>query len=472
MKIYIKYTFAILSIALLVNVSCRKAISLPSETEESASLFQLEDIPEINMEVSQAAWNKLLANYDLNDKNEEYIPTKLRFTLNGVPTNLDSVGLKIRGNSSRRRPEGSPGQTHQLVNPDWHHTHFALDFEQYKAKQELHGLEKMVLKFANNDPTYVREIYAYDLFRRFGVWTAPRASYCRLTIKVIGDASAAYYGVYYMIENGDSDFVKYRKSEWGSDVGYLWKCLYNEGGPANLANANSIGIESVSLNKNLSQYYTYDLKTEKASFITAKAQLTEFITQLNTKTGSDFETWITQKMDVTLLLKTFAVSVLTGNWDDYWGNGNNYYLYFNPNGKVYYIPYDYDNCLGTAIPYWGFFNTGTQDPLNWGKMNESPLITKVLQIAKYRDQYKAYIKELVTKPEYFNAEGSMQRIATWQSKISPYLSNATGQDMSITDLPAPWSTEKYYRLLSGNDLAGQNGQPSNYFKTRIKTIPW
>jgi spore coat protein H len=460
MKIYIKYTFAILSIALLVNVSCRKAISLPSETEESASLFQLEDIPEINMEVSQAAWNKLLANYDLNSKNEEYIPTKLRFTLNGVPTSLDSVGLKLRGNTSRRRPEGSPGQTHQLVNPDWHHTHFALDFEQYKAKQELHGLEKMVLKFANNDPTYVREIYAYDLFRRFGVWTAPRASYCRLTIKVIGDASAAYYGVYYMIENGDSDFVKYRKSEWGSDVGYLWKCLYNEGGPANLANTNSIGIESVSLNKNLSQYYTYDLKTEKASFITAKAQLTEFITQLNTKTGSDFETWITQKMDVTLLLKTFAVSVLTGNWDDYWGNGN-----------VYYIPYDYDNCLGTALlPY--YFNTGTKDPLNWGKMNESPLITKVLQIAKYRDQYKAYIKELVTKPEYFNAEGSMQRIATWQSKISPYLSNATGQDMSITDLPAPWSTEKYYRLLSGNDLAGQNGQPSNYFKTRIKTIPW
>jgi hypothetical protein len=105
-------------------------------------------------------------------------------------------------------------------------------------------------------------------------------------------------------------------------------------------------------------------------------------------------------------------------------------------------------------------------------MNESPLITKVLQIAKYRYQYKVYIKELATNPEYFNAEGSMQRIAAWQSKISPYVSNATGQDMSITDQPAPWSTEQYYRLLSGNDLAGQNGQPSNYFKTRIKNIPW
>lgn len=110
MKIYIKYSFAILSIALLVNVSCRKASSLSSDVQESASLFHLEDIPEINVEVSQAAWNTLLANYDLNSKNEEYIPTKLRFTLNGVPTILDSVGLKLRGNTSRRRPEGAQGK--------------------------------------------------------------------------------------------------------------------------------------------------------------------------------------------------------------------------------------------------------------------------------------------------------------------------------------------------------------------------
>ncbi|MFM6953423.1 MAG: CotH kinase family protein [Sphingobacteriaceae bacterium] len=467
-----KHTISLFFLCLvLINTACRKASSLPSNTEESAALFHIDDIPEITVEVTPSDWNTFLHNYDLNSKNEEYVPAKLRFSLNGVATILDSIGLKLRGNTSRRRPEGSPGQTHQLLNPDWHHSHFALDFSRYKPKQQLKGLEKMILKFANNDPSYVREIYGYDLFRRFGVWTAPRASYCRVTVKVSGDASAAYYGVYYMIENGDSDFVKYRKNEWGATVGYLWKCLYNGGGPANLTNTNSIGIESVGLDPNASNYYTYDLKTNKTSFIAAKAQLSEFISQLNSKTGAEFETWIAQKMDVNLLLKTFAVSVLTGNWDDYWGNGNNYFLYFNPNGKVYYIPYDYDNSLGTAIPYWGFFNTGTQDPLNWGKMNESPLITKVLQIAKYREQYKAYIKELATKSEYFNAEGSMQRIATWQGKIAPYISNATGEDMSIVDLPAPWSTEQYYRLLSGNELAGQSG-PANYFKTRISTIPW
>lgn len=469
-RLTINFIRACLCSLVLVS-ACRKNSDIELDVAESAALFHTEDIPVFTLEINQNDWNTLLQNYDINPKNEEYIPTTLRFSLNGETTSLDSVAIKIRGNTSRKRPEGSTGQSHQLVNPDWHHSHFGLDFSNYKPKQELKGLEKLVLKFANNDPSYVREIYSYDLFKRFGVWTAPRASYCRVFIKISSDPAPVYFGVYYMIENGDSDFVKYRKNQWGSQVGFLWKCLYNGGGPANLTNANSIGIESVSLNQNLSQYYTYDLKTSKASFLEGKAQLTEFISQLNSKTGSDFETWIAQKMDMDLLLKTFAVSTLTGNWDDYWGNGNNYYLYFSPSGKVYYIPYDYDNSLGTAIPYWGFFNTGTQDLLNWGKMNESPLITKVLQIAKYREQYKAYIKELATKADYFGAEGSMQRISNWHSKIVPYISNATGEDMAIVDLPAPWSTEQYYRLLSGNDLAGQSG-PANYFKTRIRNIPW
>jgi spore coat protein CotH len=52
-------------------------------------------------------------------------------------------------------------------------------------------------------------------------------------------------------------------------------------------------------------------------------------------------------MDVDLFLKTYAVSVIVGMWDDYWAdNGNNYYFYFDSDGKVYFIPYDYDNSMG------------------------------------------------------------------------------------------------------------------------------
>ncbi|MCF6147173.1 MAG: hypothetical protein E3K37_00765 [Candidatus Kuenenia sp.] len=46
-----------------------------------------------------------------------------------------------------------------------------------------------------------------------------------------------------------------------------------------------------------------------------------------------------------LFLKFLAVNVLVGSWDGYWVNINNYYLYFDECGMVYFNPYDYDNTL-------------------------------------------------------------------------------------------------------------------------------
>ncbi len=468
-KIPAYYLFAL--VVFMALNACRKAETNPEIQAESAKLFNINDVPEIKLQFSLAEWNRLLANYDLNPKNETNVVSKFTYTLNGKNTNLDSIGVKLRGNSSRRRPEGSFGQTHNTVNPEWNHCHFGLDFTKYKSGRYFSGLDKMILKWFKDDANYVREIYCYDLFKRYGVWTAPRASYTKLSIYVEGDSKPAYYGVYSMIEQIDSYFIAYREKLWGPGVGNLWKCTYNLNGPADLVSIKDMGVEDVKLDPSKSKYFTYDLKTNKSQLETAKTELSAFITNLNTKTGADFEQWIAQKMDVDLFLKTYAVNVLVGMWDDYWGNGNNYYLYFSPNGKVYFIPYDYDNTLGTSLSSF-YFNTGTQDLLNWGKMRESPLITKILQIEKYRNKYKSYITELASPGKnLFNAESSMSRIVQWQNMISPYVANDTGEDMNIQDLPASWGTESYYRLLSGNDAAGQNG-PANYFKTRIKNIPW
>ena len=59
-------------------------------------------------------------------------------------------------------------------------------------------------------------------------------------------------------------------------------------------------------------------------------------------------------MDIPLFLKTYAVNLVVGMWDDYWANGNNFYFYFAPNGKAYFIPYDYykttkEDAAGDAV---------------------------------------------------------------------------------------------------------------------------
>jgi spore coat protein CotH len=441
----------------------------PTPPVVESEVFNLNDVPSITLEFQLADWNKLLQNYDLNSKNEKKVVSHFKFVSNGKTVVLDSIGLKLRGNTSRRRPEGGEGDLHTANATDWHHCHFSLDFSKYRDDQRFKGLNKMNLKWFKDDASYTREVYCYDLFRRFGCWNAPRSSYCKLTIKVQGDATAAYYGVYEMLEAIDEDFIAKNSSKWGAGTGFLWKGYNISAGKADFVSTASMGVESVNLDAALSQYYAYDLKTREDELVAGKAELTQFITDLNTKTGAEFETWITQKMDINLFLKTYAVNVAVGMWDDYWVNCNNFYFYFATNGKAYFIPYDYDNTLGTSAI---LNNSGTQNLLTWGNMNSRPLITKILAIPAYQTLYKNYITQLMAiNNDYFYSPRSIARIQAWQNKISGFVSNDTGEDMAIEDTPASWGNQPNYRLKTGNSQGGSNG-PANYFSTRKANISW
>ncbi len=465
-----KKLFLLLSILLLINCSSNDNSNLTVvNPPNNLALFNLDDVPSITLEFSLKNWNKILTNYDLNPKNEKKVVSNFTFNVNGTTVALDSIGLRLRGNTSRRRPEGDTGELHNATNPDWHHVHFALDFSKYKETQRFEGLDKLNLKWFKDDSNYCREIYSYDLFARNDCWTAPRASYCKVTIKVEGDSNPVYFGVYAMIENIDEVFIVKHQNQWGSGIGFLWKGGWSDNKNANFATAESMGVEDVNINPALSVYYAYDLKTRKDELPAAKAELTQFINDLNTKTGGDFQTWIAQKMDIPLFLKTYATNVVLGMWDDYWVNGNNFYFYFAPNGKAYFIPYDYDNTLGTSQI---IDNSGTQDPLTWGNKTKRPLITKILAIPEYQNLYKSYIKELINpENDLFATNKSIARIQIWQNQIAKDISNDTGEDMFIEDKPASWSNQPNYRLKSGNNQGGSNG-PANYFASRTASIPW
>ncbi|GEP50141.1 hypothetical protein FNO01nite_08130 [Flavobacterium noncentrifugens] len=432
------------------------------------SLFNLNNVPSITLQFSEAQWNKILTNFDLNPQNEKKVVAAFTFSSREVNIQLDSIGLKLKGNTSRRRPEGAFGQLHNAQNPDWHHCHFSLDFSKNRPNQLFYGRNKLALKWFKDDAAYAREIYSYDLFRRFGIWTAPLASYCRVYIKVDG-TQLANYGVYAMIESVDEDFIRERQGYWSAAVGDMWKGGFgSDGNKADFVQTASMGIEDVTLNPATSVFYAYDLKTNEDNLVSAKANLTQFISDLNSKTGIDFKNWISSKMDVPLFMRTYAVNVVLGMWDDYWGNGNNFYFYFSPNGKAYFIPYDYDNTLGTSLL---ISNSGTQNPLGWGTTGK-PLITKILTIPEYQILYKNAIKELINpNNNYFSATKSMARIRVWHEKINLYVANDTGEDMVIEDKPASWGNQPNYRLLSGNNQAGNNG-PANFFSSRAANIPW
>ena len=428
-------------------------------------VFDMDVLPEVRIEVSEQQWNELLTKYDESSKTSHYIHCDAEFKSKGETYDFADVGLRLRGNTSRRRPEGNGGEMHQRNNADWHHCHFTLNLHKFQKDDdhELRNVRKIYLKWHKDDAAYCRELYCYDLFRRYGIWTAPYSSYCRLWIHVEGDSRPAYYGVYEMIEAIDDKFVKKRKSLFGDHEHNLWKCT----SPATL-NYDDIVYAAIHPDDS-GEYVSYELKTNTDNFDVAKAQLIEFSRKLTKLQGEEFRSWIASVCDVKLLLRTYAVNVVVGMWDDYWNNSSNYYLYFNSsdkeNYKVFLIPFDYDNTLGTSLNSGIQNDSGVQDPLNWGDTGRNPLIGKILQFEDYRKIYVDALNELCSpSKDLFYYEASHARIQRWHNMIGNYVDNDTYEDCYIEDRPAWWGNRHDYRILDPNS-------PMNFFKVKASSIP-
>ena len=418
-------------------------------------------IPEVHLDVRLGEWNRLLALYDANSFTTQYVMASITFTKDGETTVVDSVGLRLKGNTSRRRPEGRSGEIHVRNNTDWHHAHFGVNLRKYvdDDAHTIQGIRKLHLKWFKDDPAYVREIFCYELFKRAGVWTAARDNYCRLWIHVEGDSQEAYYGVYELLEPIDKRYLKDRKDRFGSSNGYLWKC---RNAAAGLNNPDG----DIWYDDDSDDRHAYTLETQTEEFDSARVQLIDFMNKLNSLNDNDFYTWIQEVTDIDLLLKTYAVNVAVGMWDDYWNNANNYYIYFNARGlsgyKFFFIPYDYDNTLGTSLRCGVQDDAGRQNPLNWGNDNNR-LIARILKYNDFKDKYVVYLKELIdAKNALIDRQSAQARIRSWQRMIEPYVDNDTGEDTVIEDKPASWGNHSEYTLL-------KNGS-DNFFTAKAASI--
>lgn len=449
-----KITRAFLIILFAGLISCHSEIEETPKFTKSSEIFDLQALPSINIKISIDEWNKLLTNFDINPFNEVYVNCDFSFTKDGKSEVLKNCGIRIKGNTSRRRPEGKTGEVHNSTAPDWHHAHFSLDFNHLIPEQRFAGLKKLNFKWFKDDSMYAREIYCYDLFKRYGVSTAPRASYCLFELQ-IEDEETAFFGVYELLEAVDDVFIKERIQIFGDNKGYLWKANWG----ADLVNKdpNRMGIEIAELYN--TQKPVYDFKGDSSQLETAKLELIQFIDSLNLKKGGEFPEWFERKCNPDLLLKTYNVSTLCGMWDDYWINKNNYYFYINSMGEFFFIPYDYDNTLGTSqiIP-----DAGTQDLLKWG--NElHPLIKRIISFTSYKSAYINNFHELCDPTnDLFDASSSISRIQNWHNLIQNHIQNDTGEDMEIIDQPAWWGNQPHYRLLNSEN---------NYFIIRASHLP-
>ena len=424
-----------------------------SEEELYRQLFDPNNKIEIDLDMVASELQKIQDDYDryrsFGSKSPIYRMGTLKITITtavGATTyRIGEVGVRMKGNTSRTDFYNSHDGIYKYI-------HLKLDFQETFDDKDYYGssakvwsseedrearkdrtfaaLEQLEMRWNKcYDPTYLREGYAYELYRSEGV-IAPLTNLCSF------DWSSNHMGVYCIVEPVDKAFLE-KRFEGDDADGDLYKC----GWPATFTNTNSIGVE----NEDKGQFYTYDLKNNKKT--STHAALKNLITKLNSPSLTKES--LAQLVDMDSFLSFAAVSYFLGNPDDLRNNYNNFYLYFVPStGKAVFIPYDYDRCLGITYEWNPTGNGVTEDdPFgskiaaqdnNNGQGQKNPLyLNTVVKGGWYVEEFSQVLKDVAandllkysTFESWFNRANGLYGAHVKPSKT---FHNAGGRDFKFT----------------------------------------
>lgn len=323
-------------------------------SDDSGKIFDDSQLGRADITIDPAKLQWIYAN---PHSDSEHVAS-IRFTNKYFDEIIDSIGFRLRGNTSRDAKKKS----------------FKISFNSFTKGKKFHGVEKLNFNGEHNDPSVIRSKLCFNHFSTIGM-KASRASHIDVYI------NGQYYGLYINVEHIDEEFLK---KNYTDDTGNLWKCLY----PADLKDLG----DDPNKYKNLLNNGTpaYELSTnESAGDFNSLVRLVKVINRTSADALPDS---IESLFSLTELFKYEALNLLVGSWDEYWSLMNNYYLYFEPQkGMFHLIPYDYDNTFGVD-----WFN------VDWSKVNpysktkavsgSRPLIEKLITNAQYRNLYTHFLE--------------------------------------------------------------------------------
>ncbi len=291
------------------------------------------------------------------------------------------MGIRLRGNTSRTKDKKS----------------IKLHFEKFTEDQKFFGLKKLNLKAETNDPSCVREHLVMNMYREYNVPVA-RVNHIKLYI------NNTYMGLYSSVEQIDKTFLM---SRFANKTGNLYKCTYGSSNGADLAIVSEVYNNDI-----------YELKTNESA--NNRTNLNAFISFLNTSSDADFDNNIASYINIESYLRQLALEVLTGHWDGYSYNKNNFYLYYNTTKAWFeYIPYDTDNTLGID---WVSRDWSNRNIYDWAQHGNTarPLYTRVLGINRYAKKYSQNIDTLLNS--IFTVNYQMNIANGFRNLISPAVS--------------------------------------------------
>ncbi len=361
---------------------------------ESWKLYDDSQVAIVEITVDQSA---IIWLYNNVESDSMFFAT-VHFKNAWIDETIDSVGFRLRGNTSRYSQKKS----------------FKLSFNTFVPGRQFYGVDKLNLNGEHNDPSIIRSKLCWDFFSEIGL-TASQAAHAAVYINDV------YAGLYISIEHIDDEFVQ---NNFPDDSGNLWKCLY----PADLTYRG----------KNPDAYFPYfdeerpyELKTNKDEY--DFCPLVRLIDIINNTPDNLFADSLEQVLFVPEVLKYFAMNVLTGSWDDYWFLMNNYYIYYEPSSKKFHwIPYDYDNSFGID---WFNVDWASVSPYTFANIEQTqgrekgprPLAERIMANPQYRNLYSHFL-------EFFM--DNIYDFSLWDTRL-----------YFLKQMIAPWAETDEFRTL-------------------------
>ncbi len=321
-------------------------------TDPAEAFFEPSTVQSIHLEISPANLDRM----------RRALPRRISVpgTFRWMDQTLDPVGIRYKGNSS-----SSPDASHKRS--------FLIEFSEFKKGQRFLGLRHVALDNAVQFGGLFSERLITDILRDAGV-IASRCNYASVSL------NGKPAGVYVNVERIDQSFLE---RHFNSPQGALFKV--DEGGP---------GADLQFLGDNPALYRTaFELrsKDEREAF----AALVEFVRAINTPAAGGEA--LARVLDVESFLKTTAVLLLAGAFDQYTGWGpHNYYLHQNPADRRWtYIPWDLD--VGFAdkafgrVPVLAGWHAAWPAPVPGRPLMER-LIADPALLERYRTHARAFLE--------------------------------------------------------------------------------
>ena len=348
-------------------------------TAQSNRLFDQDKVCSIYITIDPDTLQHVI----INQINDEYFSSNFVFFDGLNRDSISNVGFRLKGNTALKNKKKS----------------FKLSFNTFEKGRKYQGVKKLNLLANVNDPTMIRQMLYYHIYNNCGLMPR-RGSFVKLFI------NNEYRGLYTNLEEPDDEWIE---DHFESDKGNLYKCTH----PADLVYKG----EDENIYKNILNDPTtraYDLKTNEEA--DDYSDLVDLIKLIRSPLAFDFKEKAQNELNIRSVLKSYAVDIATGNWDDYFYLKNNYYLYHEPStGQFHYAAYDTDNSFGID---WLGIDWQQRSALKWHHQTEPrPLISSLLSVPEYNQLFINYLDSVTN--DVVNPSLLFPKIDEWHALITP-----------------------------------------------------